>query len=98
MQCMHPALHRNASKSMTAVSYGYGYYEKLFATPFLHPIIKEFAPSPGPPTNGDNHEYESLDDPEGRILPQTLPPKPQIPLPPVPIDDMPWYWGNVSRY
>ena len=59
------------------------------------------APLPPPPdqtTNeeSDVYELESFDGTD------RVPPRPHIPPPStgpiVPIVDMPWYWGNISRY
>ena len=59
------------------------------------------APLPPPPdqtTNEESDIYE-LENFDGS---DRVPPRPHIPPPStgpiVPIVDMPWYWGNISRY
>ena len=58
------------------------------------------APPPTPPTSsddGDVYELENFDGPD-----RVIPPRPHIPPPStgpvVPIENMPWYWGNISRW
>ena len=63
--------------------------------PPSHPLSAPLPPAP--PTSHDDSGVYELESFDGRV-----PPRPHIPPPstgPVqPIGDMPWYWGNISRY